>query len=361
MQENNRKITISLDCMGGDNGVVAVIGGTIKALQYYKGEVNFILCGNELRIKQELNKYKNSPFLNNLKIMHSDLFIGSNEKPSNALRQGKKSSMGISIENVKNGDADANISSGNTGALMALSKLILRALPGVDRPALIQLIPNKKGTATALLDMGANIECDSSNLYQFALMGSAFYTAVMKKQNPIIGILNVGSEDIKGNDAVKNSAIILKESCLKDNFYGFIEGNQLLEGTVDVITTDGFTGNVALKTLEGVVNFYSSSLKDIFTKNLFAKIGYLLIRKTFTAFKKIMSTKYYNGAMFIGLNGISVKSHGNATDETFFCAIQNTISLINGNINQNIVELIQSIDSFDSTLTEEEIENSNSI
>jgi len=327
--------------MGGDNAPLSVIeGASIVAKE--NDRVNFILHGREGEIEKILKKH---PKLRSVsEIRHTESFISSDEKPLNALRKGKNSSMRLAIESVRHGEADAIISSGNTGALMAISKIVLRSLPSIDRPALIQLMPNQSGTATALLDMGANLECDSLNLCQFAIMGSAFYSAVMNVKKPSIGILNIGSEDIKGNDAVKNAANMLKESSLKTNFYGFIEGNDILKGVVDVVVTDGFSGNIALKAIEGASKFIGTIIKEGFKSSFLAKIGYLFAKKALDKAKEVVDPKLYNGAMFVGLNGISVKSHGNADSFAFSNAIKNTISLVENKVNDKITTLIEESD-----------------
>jgi len=338
LNHSNKKITISLDCMGGDNAPLSVIeGASIVARE--NNDVYFLLHGKEEEIEKILRKH---PELRKTsEIRHTESFIAGDEKPLNALRKGKNSSMRLAIESVKHGEADAVVSAGNTGALMAISKIVLRSLPSIDRPALIQLIPNQSGTATALLDMGANLECDSLNLCQFAIMGSAFYSAVMKAKNPSIGILNIGSEDMKGNDAVKNAANMLKDSSLKKNFYGFVEGNDLLKGVVDVVVTDGFSGNIALKTIEGTSKFIGLVIREGFKSSLMAKIGYLFAKRALDKAKETLNPKLYNGAMFVGLNGISVKSHGNADGFAYSNAIKNTISLIENKVNEKISTLIE--------------------
>jgi len=327
--------------MGGDNAPLSVIeGASIVAKE--NDNINFLLFGKEKEIGKILNKH---PKLKEIsEIRHTESFISNEEKPLIALRKGKDSSMRLAIESVKHGEADAVISAGNTGALMAISKIVLRSLPSIDRPALIQLMPNQSGSATALLDMGANIECDSLNLCQFAIMGSAFYSAVMKTARPSIGILNIGSEDMKGNDAVKNASNMLKESSLRKNFYGFVEGDDILKGVVDVVVTDGFSGNIALKAIEGASKFVALVLKEGFKSSFLAKIGYLFAKKALDRTKKLVDPKLYNGAMLVGLNGISVKSHGNSDGFAYSQAIKHTISLVEHNVNQKIADLIEESD-----------------
>ena len=227
---------------------------------------------------------------------------------------------------------------------MGISKMVLKTIPGIDRPALIQLLPNFLGGSTALLDMGANIDCDSTNLFQFAIMGSAFYKAVRNCKNPKIALLNVGSEEMKGNDSIKHASLMLKNSFLKDNFLGYIEGDDIMKGLVDVVVSDGFAGNVALKAIEGASKFFASIMKEGFTHSFLSKIGYLLASSGINAAKKKIDNKQYNGAMLVGLNGIVVKSHGNADKISFASAIKNTTNLIKNGINEEIIQSIQDID-----------------
>ena len=341
MKEGN--ITISLDCAGGDNYPKAMVGGMVKFFKKHKrSDINFILFGNKDLIVKELKKYKLPDTL--YKIVHTDKKITSDDKPTNALRKGKDSSMWLTIESVKNKEANACISAGNTGALMVLSKFILRPLEGVDRPALIQIMPAKNNGKVALLDLGANSDCNSENLYQFAMMGSVFYTSITKKSNPRIGLLNIGSEDLKGNEAVRNASIELKESVLKDNFYGFVEGNDIFRNVVDVVVTDGFTGNITLKTIEGTVKFLVLNLKNMFKKSLLAMLSLPFLLVPLIKFKAKINPETYNGALFIGLNGISVKAHGNSNEKSFCYAIENTIKLVEDNINDKIMTLLSEVE-----------------
>ncbi len=332
------KIVIALDCMGGDNAPKSVVEGVDLASKELKGQVSFLLYGDENKINKFLSRLPDAKEIS--KVIHTSVYITGDDKPSSALRK-KDSSIRLAVNAVKSGEAHAAISAGNTGALMAISKIVLKTIPGIDRPALIQLIPNFLGRSTALLDMGANIDCDSTNLYQFALMGSAFYKAVNNCNNPKIAILNVGSEEMKGNDAVKNASILLKQSPLKDNFFGYVEGDDIMKGLADVIVTDGFTGNVALKTMEGASKFFAGVMKEGFSNGILPKLGYLLASGGINKAKKKIDHKQHNGAMLVGLNGIAVKSHGNADKISFANAIKNTLNLVKNNINQEIISLIQ--------------------
>lgn len=339
IDSQKRILTISIDCLGGDNYPSAQIEGIKLFLDKNKNSnVKFLLFGEKSILESYLGKFKIHKQY--YELIDVDKRIKSEEKPSIALRNGKGSSMWLAIDAVKQKVADASISAGNTGALMAISMLLLRTLQDIDRPALAQMIPTEKNSSVTMLDMGANIDCSSDNLYQFAVMGSVFHEAIVGKKNPSIGLLNVGSEDMKGNDVVKSAAFRLKNSILKDNFYGFVEGNDILKGTVDVVVTDGFTGNVALKTIEGTAKFFAKNLKELFTKSLLNKLMALIMTKSFRSFKDKINPENYNGAMFLGLNGISVKSHGNANGRSFCFAIENTIKLIKNNINEKIIDML---------------------
>lgn len=335
------KIVIALDCMGGDNAPACVIEGINFLEDEFKKDLFFLLYGDEKKINKYLSKY---PQLKSItEIRHTEVYITGDDKPSLALRK-RDSSIRLAVDAVKSGEAKAAISAGNTGALMGISKMVLKTIPGIDRPALIQLLPNFLGGSTALLDMGANIDCDSTNLFQFAIMGSAFYKAVRNCKNPKIALLNVGSEEMKGNDSIKHASLMLKNSFLKDNFLGYIEGDDIMKGLVDVVVSDGFAGNVALKAIEGASKFFASIMKEGFTHSFLSKIGYLLASSGINTAKKKIDNKQYNGAMLVGLNGIVVKSHGNADKISFASAIKNTTNLIKNRINEEIIQSIQDID-----------------
>ena len=335
------KIIIALDCMGGDYAPQSVIEGIDYLDSNIKKDLFFLLYGDQIKINKYLSKYPEVKKIS--KLIHTDTYITGDDKPSLAIRK-KDSSIRLMVDAVKNGEAHAGISAGNTGALMAISKIVLKTIPGIDRPALIQLIPNLLGRSTALLDMGANVDCDSTNLYQFAIMGSAFYKSVYSFKNPKIAILNIGSEETKGNDSIKHAASMLRESYLKNNFLGYIEGDDITKGLVDVIVTDGFTGNVALKSIEGASKLFANLMKEGFTNSILSKIGYLLASGGIKKAKKKIDHKRHNGAMLLGLNGIVVKSHGNADKISFASAIKNTVNLVKNKINDEIISGIQSYD-----------------
>ncbi len=328
-----KKITLALDCMGGDRAPQIVIEGADRIAETNL-RVHFLLFGDSKKITKILNHAR---FLRGrYTIIHTPDAISGDEKPSNAVRRGTNSSMRLAIDAVKDGRADVVISAGNTGALMAISKIVLRSLPSIDRPAIVTCIPNTKRTATVFLDMGANIECPSDVLFQFAVMGSAFARAVLKTPHPTIGLLNVGSEELKGNDNVKNAAVMLKNSAYAEQFQGFVEGDDLVKGVVDVVVTDGFTGNITLKAIEGTAKLISGVLKEGFTGSVWSKIGYIFAAASLEKAKKRIDPRLYNGAMLVGLNGVVVKSHGSADSVSFANAIKVAISLVENKINEKI-------------------------
>lgn len=325
--------------MGGDRAPQIVIEGA-DLIAASNHNIHFLLFGDSKKITPIL---RNCRYLKGRHTLtHTSEFVSSDEKPSIALRKGTNSSMRLAINAVKDGNADVIISAGNTGALMAMSKIVLRPLPTIDRPAIVTSIPNQKKKATVLLDMGANVECDSDVLFQFAVMGHAFARSVLKVEHPTIGILNVGSEELKGNDAVRGAYLMLKDSDLKDYFHGYVEGDDITKGTVDVVVTDGFTGNVTLKALEGTVKLVSSVLKEGFSNSFWSKIGYLLASSSISKATKSLDPRMHNGAMLVGLNGVVVKSHGGTDAIGFANAIKVAISLVENKINEQIIHELHS-------------------
>lgn len=321
--------------MGGDRAPQIVIEGADRVAEKTLN-VQFLFFGDAKKIQPIINHCR---FLKGrFELIHTEDFISADEKPSNALRRGTKSSMRLAIDAVKEGKADVIVSAGNTGALMAIAKIVLRTLPSIDRPAIVTSIPNKKKSGTVFLDMGANVECSADVLFQFAIMGSAFARAVRKINKPTIGILNVGSEELKGHDDVRNAAEMLKNSALKDQFYGYVEGNDIAAGTVDVVVTDGFTGNIALKAIEGMAKMVSGIVKEGFTSSIWSKIGYLLASFSLSKALKAVDPRLHNGAMLVGLGGVVVKSHGSADALSFSNAIKVAISLVENQINEQITQ-----------------------
>jgi glycerol-3-phosphate acyltransferase PlsX len=249
------------------------------------------------------------------------------DKPSQALRSGRGSSMRLAIDAVHNGEANAVVSAGNTGALMAMAKFVLKTLPGIDRPAIASFFPTLR-SESVMLDLGANVQCDADNLVQFAVMGNVFARTVLGVREPSMGLLNVGSEELKGHDAVKVASGILRQATLPGKFLGFVEGDDITRGTCDVIVTDGFTGNVALKSIEGAVKLYSHFLRQTFKSSWIAGIGYLLARPAMNALRARVDPRRYNGAIFMGLNGVCVKSHGGTDAFGFANAIGVAVDMV---------------------------------
>jgi len=310
-------VIIALDAMGGDRAPQVIVRGAELARERYP-EVKFLMFGDEAKVAPLLAKYSALAAVTTLR--HSDGVILNEDKPSAALRGGRNSSMRHAIDSVSSGEASAVISAGNTGALMAIAKFVLKTLPGIDRPAICGFFPTARGEA-AMLDLGANVQCNAQNLVQFAVMGDVFARTVLGLERPIIGLLNVGVEDLKGVEEVKEAATILRSIDLPIEFKGFIEGTDIAAGTVDVVVTDGFTGNVALKTAEGIVRLYAGFLREAFRSDIFSKIGYLFAKRQIEKLRERIDPRQYNGAMLLGLNGIVVKSHGGADALGFANAI----------------------------------------
>jgi glycerol-3-phosphate acyltransferase PlsX len=324
--------------MGGDKAPQIVVEGASLFAAKNK-DAEFLLFGNEKKIKPIIAHCRH--LKNRFKIIHTEEFISADEKPSNALRRGTNSSMRLAIDSVKLGQADVMVSAGNTGALMAIAKVILRPMPSIDRPAIVTTMPNKKGKSTVFLDMGANIDCDAHILFQFAVMGCAFARAAMNIENPKIGVLNVGSEELKGHDDVRNVATMLKNSNFASNYHGYVEGDDIAKGEVDVIVTDGFTGNITLKAIEGTAKMISGIIKQGFMASILAKIGYVLASSSLKKSAKLVDPRYHNGAMLVGLNGIVVKSHGGTDAIGFANSIKVANSLVEQKINEKIIKDIE--------------------
>ncbi|MBV9829614.1 MAG: phosphate acyltransferase PlsX [Alphaproteobacteria bacterium] len=320
-------VTIALDAMGGDRAPAMVLRGADLALERYP-DARFLLFGNEAQIAPILAKL---PRLKQAAVLHhTDEVVLDDAKPSQALRTARRSSMRLAIEAVSSGAADGVVSAGNTGALMAMSKIVLKTLPGIDRPAIATLFPTRRGESV-MLDLGANVECDADNLVQFALMGNVFARTVLGLAQPTVGLLNVGSEDLKGNDEVRAASARLRDGTIPLRFHGFIEGDDIAAGTVDVIVTDGFTGNVTLKAIEGIAKLFSEALRASFQHSMMARVGYVFARVALKKFAMRLDPRRHNGAMFLGLAGIAVKSHGSTDALGFANAIGVAIDLkING-------------------------------
>ena len=308
--------SIAIDAMGGDYGIKVTIPASIQILQRFP-EINIILVGNAVGIKRSLVKLKKSNHPR-LSVLNATESVEMDESPQSALKNKKNSSMRLAINLVKSNEASACVSAGNTGALMATARFVLKMLPGIERPAIASNLPNRNGV-TCMLDLGANTDSTPEQLLQFAVMGAMLTSTLTKKKNPSIGLLNIGSEDNKGNEVVKKTFELLKESHL--NFYGNVEGNDIFKGTTDVVVCDGFVGNVALKTTEGVIKMFGNFLTTEYKKNWFTKIIALISLSLLKAFKRRLDPRRYNGASFLGLNGIVIKSHGGADILAFKTAI----------------------------------------
>ncbi|RZI45342.1 phosphate acyltransferase PlsX [Candidatus Finniella inopinata] len=319
---------LALDAMGGDVGPKVVVEGAAIALSQSQGPLSFLLFGDGPLIEAQLDKF---PGLRKYStIVHTDVLITNDTKPSTAVRMGRKSNLGMAVDAVAKGQAHAVVSAGNTGAYMALSKILLKTLKGIDRPAIPAVLPTIKGK-TVVLDLGANIDCSAESLVQFALMGEAFSREILKLAHPTVGLLNIGSEDLKGNATVQKAAQLLKD--IEDfNFSGFVEGNDITAGTTDVVVTDGFSGNVALKSIEGAAHLIKHLLEQALSSSWLGKLGYLIARSSFKQFKGRIDPRLYNGAVFLGLRHIAVKSHGGTDTIGFANAIGVAIQMVQSNL-----------------------------
>ncbi|HEV2569967.1 phosphate acyltransferase PlsX [Sphingomonas sp.] len=301
---------IAIDAMGGDEGVPVMAAGASRALSADPA-LMFLLVGDEAAIAPVLAA--DAKLRAASEILHAPETIAGTDKPTQAIRRAKTTSMGLAIDAVKKGKADAALSAGNTGALMAMAKLALRTLPGIDRPALAALLPTLGDNDLVMLDLGANTECDANNLVEFAVMGAAYARIVMGLERPRVRLLNIGEEELKGTDEVKEAAALLREAdYLPLSFDGNIEADRIGRGEADVIVSDGFTGNIALKSVEGTARFITDLLRRAFTSSLRSKAGFLLSRPAFHMLKTHLDPNNHNGAVFLGLNGVVVKSHGSA-------------------------------------------------
>jgi len=328
-------ITLAVDAMGGDHGPSVTIPASINALSKYD-QLHIILVGDKELIQAELkkNKYTNT----RLSIQHASEVVEMDESPQSALKNKKDSSMRVAINLIKEEKAQACVSAGNTGALMATARYVLKMLPGIDRPAIASSLPSQKGT-TYMLDLGANTSCTAENLLQFAVMGAMLVSSVTGNPKPSVGLLNIGSEDMKGNEVVRQAGELLRRSHL--NFYGNVEGNDIFKGTTDVVVCDGFVGNVALKTAEGIAQLMGRFLTQEFKRNWITKSMAFVSLLVLNRFKKRLDPRRYNGASFLGLKGIVVKSHGGADSYSFFYAIRTAIEESKNNVLENIQKQLE--------------------
>lgn len=331
-----RNITVAIDVMGGDHGPHVTVPAAIKCLAR-NPDLNVILVGSQDIIAAELKAHhaKVNP---RLIVRHASEVVAMDEAPAISLRTKKDSSMRVAINLVKSGEADACVSAGNTGALMATARFVLKTLPGIDRPAIAAVMPTVKGHAL-VLDMGANVDCTAEHLLQFGIMGAMLVSAVDHISSPSIGLLNIGEEDIKGNGMVKQAAELLRDSHL--NFYGNVEGDDIFKGTTDVVVCDGFVGNVALKTSEGVARMIATTLRDEFKRNLLTKIAGLIALPVLKAFKRRLDPRRFNGATLLGLRGVVVKSHGSADCFSYEHAIDTAVEEVRNNVLKRITDQMQ--------------------
>ena len=329
---------IALDAMGGDFGPEVIVPAAALILKQ-KPNARLILVGLQDEIKQQIKLHK-LVLSERLQIQHASEVVAMDEAPALALRKKKDSSLRVAINLVHEGKADAVVSAGNTGALMATAKFVLKTLPGIDRPAIMKTLPSMTGH-THMLDLGANVDCSADLLYQFAVMGAMSTEAVDSKPRPTVGLLNVGSEDMKGNAQVKQADALLQNSDL--NYVGFVEGDDIYKGSVDVVVCDGFVGNISLKTSEGLAKMITQYMKEEFSRNIFTKLAALVAMLVLNAFKKRVDSRVYNGASLLGLQGIAIKSHGGADDFAFAQAIKIAMQEVEKGVPQKIGKHIEKI------------------
>ena len=333
----SKKISIAIDAMGGDNSPDKIIEGIKFFLTKYNKNNDFILniFGKEDELRISLEKYKvNST---NIQIINSDTVVSDKEKPMSAVKNSKNTSMWNCIKHQLDGKSDISLSAGNTGVLLVISRMILKMIDGVSKPALAGLWPNQNGM-NVVLDLGANIECNEQNLIDFAELGSALFKSLFPTEKPKVSLLNVGSEEMKGTEMLKAASIKLKDLSNEDNFIykGYIEGNDIMNGSSNVIVTDGFTGNVALKTAEGTAKYIIKNLKESLTGNIFTKISLIFSYFSLKKFKERLDPRKYNGAIFLGLNGTVVKSHGGIDSKGFYHSVDLCYKIVKGNLMSEI-------------------------
>jgi len=325
---------IAIDAMGGDGGLAVMLAGCARARLRYP-ELGFVLVGDEARIRAGLAAHPS--LARDVELVHAGDVVAAAEKPSQALRRARTTSMGVAIDLVKQGAAGAAVSSGNTGALMAMAKLALRTLPGIDRPALAAMMPTLGANDVIMLDLGANTDCDSNNLVQFAVMGAAYARTALDLAAPRVALLNIGTEELKGTDVIRDAAQRLKDaSHLPMRFTGFVEGNALSHGDVDVIVCDGFSGNIALKTAEGTAKFVADLLRRAFRSSIRSKLGFLISRPATELLRGHLDPNNHNGAVFLGLNGLVVKSHGGANETGVAHAIALAAKMLRDDVTRRI-------------------------
>ncbi|MDP5240866.1 phosphate acyltransferase PlsX [Uliginosibacterium sp. 31-16] len=331
-------ITLAIDCMGGDHGPSVTIPAAFQFLRE-DAQARAILVGLP-EIFDETFRKAAAEFAERLIVRTASEVVGMDEAPASAMRGKKDSSMRVAIDLVKSGEACAAVSAGNTGALMAISRFVLKTLPGIDRPAIATIIPSMKGQ-TYMLDLGANVDCTAEHLLQFAIMGSALLESVEHNDSPTVGLLNIGEEDIKGNEVVKRAAELLRQSDL--NFYGNVEGNDIFKGTTDMVVCDGFVGNVALKSAEGLAHMVTTFLTEEFKRSLLSKLIAVIAMPVLRRFKRRFDPRRYNGATLLGLRGVVVKSHGSADEFGYVWALRRAAEAARNNLIERIGLHMQSL------------------
>lgn len=331
-------VTIAIDCMGGDHGPVVTVPAALEFLRSHP-QASAILVGREEAITPLLGN-ANTEFGARIRVRAASEVVAMDDPPAIAMRNKKDSSMRVAVDLVKAGEANAAVSAGNTGALMAISRFVLKTLPGIDRPAIATVLPSMKGH-TYVLDLGANVDCSAEHLLQFGVMGAMLVAAIEHKDRPSVGLLNIGEEVIKGNDVVKEAGDLLRNSGL--NFHGNVEGNDIYEGTVDVVVCDGFVGNVALKTSEGLAQMVGAFLKQEFKRTLFTKLLAVAAMPVLKRFKKRVDHRLYNGAPLLGLRGVVLKSHGSADVLAFGNALSRAAEAASNRLIERISERMASM------------------
>jgi len=335
-------ITVAVDCMGGDHGPHVTVPAALDFQSRHR-DVDLVLVGLRETIDAQLAQHSvRARGGARLRVQHASEQVAMDEPPAAALRYKKDSSMRVAVNLVKAGDADACVSAGNTGALMAISRFVLKTLAGIDRPAIATVLPNMRGGDTYVLDLGANVDCTSDHLLQFGIMGAMLVAAVEHKARPTVGLLNIGVEDIKGNEIVKRASELLRASGL--NFVGNVEGDDIYKGTTDVVVCDGFVGNVALKASEGVAQMMASALREEFTRSPLRRLAALAAWPALRSFRHRMDHRRYNGASLLGLRGIVIKSHGSADAFAFGQALARAVEEVRNNVPQHITQRMAELD-----------------
>lgn len=332
-------VRIAIDCMGGDHGLPVTVPAALDFLKQVD-DAKLLLVGQKDAIDQALAKSRTVDSTR-IEVRHASEVVAMDDPPAAALRSKRDSSMRVAIELVKSGDADACVSAGNTGALMAISRFVLKMQPGIDRPAIATQLPNQTGGTTTMLDLGANVDCEPRHLLQFAVMGAALVTALEGKERPTVGLLNIGEEVIKGNDTVKQAGELLRESTL--DFRGNVEGNDIYEGTTDVVVCDGFVGNIALKTSEGLARMLGGFIREEYKRHVFTRLMALLSLPVLLRFRKRLDHRRYNGASLVGLRGVVIKSHGSADAYAFEFALRRAYDAVRNGLVQRIEQALPRI------------------